>query len=249
MELEEGKIYTTAQIQEFMGIGESTWNHKRSELLDNFCLYYEYEPIYEGRSTNYHIIRKFGDYKKPLSKRAKEKRDSIYEKEIVDVIQTDNLQTAANVSRIIGSADEIKAYNHTDGTIYEYTRLRMLSMFGKTIGEGGTHGAIIEKIWCRADLVNNMYIPMSEEETHDFFEMYGNAKEQGKTAELDLLNDYKIGLIQKEELVKAIGELSLSNYVAARKSFYNKHGYYPIKVPLYGLDGLDIIRFEKGESE
>ena len=65
---------------------------------------------------------------------------------------------------------------------------------------------------------------------------------------MELLNDYQIGLIQKEELQEAIGEISLSNYIAARKSFHQKYGYYPIKVPVYGLDGLDILRFEKGGS-
>lgn len=43
-------------------------------------------------------------------------------------------------------------------------------------------------------------------------------------------------------------QISLSNYIAARKCFYQKYGYYPIKVPVYGLDGLDILRFEKGGS-
>lgn len=66
--------------------------------------------------------------------------------------------------------------------------------------------------------------------------------------QLELLNDYQIGLIQKEELQEAIGEISLSNYIAARKCFYQKYGYYPIKVPVYGLDGFDILRFEKGGS-
>ena len=82
MELEEGKIYTTQQMQKFMGISKSTWDHRRDELLENFCLYYEYEVIYEGRSTKYHILRKLGDYQKPLSKRSKELRDQIYERRI-----------------------------------------------------------------------------------------------------------------------------------------------------------------------
>ena len=152
MELEEGKIYTTQQMQKFMGISKSTWDHRRDELLENFCLYYEYEVVYEGRSTKYHILRKLGDYQKPLSKRSKELRDQIYEKEIVDVIERDNVQTAKNIARIIQKKDEIKEYHHTEGTVYEYTRLRVASMFGKKVGEGGTHGEIIEKIWCRADL-------------------------------------------------------------------------------------------------
>ena len=174
--------------------------------------------------------------------------DQIYEKEIVDVIERDNVQTAKNIARIIQKKDEIKEYHHTEGTVYEYTRLRVASMFGKKVGEGGTHGEIIEKIWCRADLEHNCYIPMSVEAIQLFLDCYSQSKEDGKQKELELLNDYQIGLIQKEELQEAIGEISLSNYIAARKSFHQKYGYYPIKVPVYGLDGLDILRFEKGGS-
>ena len=90
MELEEGKTYSTQEIQAFMGISRSTWNHSRDKFLENFCLYYEYEVIYEGRSTNYHILKKLGDYKKPPSKRNKEIRDKTYEDQIVDVIEVDN---------------------------------------------------------------------------------------------------------------------------------------------------------------
>lgn len=248
MELEEGKTYSTQEMQNFMGISKSTWDHSRDKFLENFCLYYEYEVIYEGRSTNYHIIKKLGDYQKPPSKRNKETRDKVYEGKIVDVIEVDNVQTPKNVARIIGETETIKAFEHKEGTVYEYTRLRMLSMFGKTIGEGGTHGEILEKVWCRADLVHNLYIPLGEAEIQDFYALYGTAKEKGKLAELELLNDYHIGLIKKEELIESIGSIGLSNYLEARKTFCNKYGYYPIKVPVYGLDGLDIKRFEKGES-
>lgn len=73
--------------------------------------------IYEGRSTNYHILKKLGDYKKPPSKRNKEARDKTYEEQIVDVIEVDNVQTPKNVARIIESTDAIKAFEHTEGTV------------------------------------------------------------------------------------------------------------------------------------
>ena len=155
------------------------------------------------------------------------------------------MQTAKNIARIIQKKDESKEYHHTEGTVYEYTRLRVASMFGKKIGEGGTHGEILEKFWCRADLEHNCYIPMSDEAIQKFLDCYSQSKKDGKQKELELLNDYQIGLIQKEKLQEAIGEISLSNYIAARKSFHQKYGYYPIKVPVYGLDGFDILRFEK----
>ena len=104
------------------------------------------------------------------------------------------------------------------------------------------------RIWMQCALEHNCYIPMSDEAIQNFLDCYSQSKEDGKQKELELLNDYQIGLIQKEELQEAIGEISLSNYIAARKSFHQKYGYYPIKVPVYGLDGLDILRFEKGGS-
>ena len=122
-------------------------------------------------------------------------------------------------------------------------------MFGNTIGEGGTHGEILEKIWCRVDLTNNTYIPMSEEEICEFFKIFGAVKDEGKPAELDLLNDYQIGLISQKELNSAIGAIGLSNYLDAREKFHNKYDYYPIKVPRYGLDGIDTVRFLKGEPK
>ena len=91
-----------------MGVGKSTWSHKRDDLLKNFSLYYEYECLYEGRCVNYHILQKFGDYQKPLPKRNSQKRDKVYEEKIVDVIQEDNLQTAKNVARIIQNTEEIQ---------------------------------------------------------------------------------------------------------------------------------------------
>ena len=112
MELEEGKTYSTQEMQRFMGISKSTWDHSRDKYLENFCLYYEYEVIYEGRSTNYHILKKLGDYKKPPSKRNKEVRDKTYEEQIVEVIEVDNVQTPKNVARIIGNADAISVELH-----------------------------------------------------------------------------------------------------------------------------------------
>ena len=37
------KYYTTKALQAFMEVSNSTWSHKRNELLSNFSLYYEYE--------------------------------------------------------------------------------------------------------------------------------------------------------------------------------------------------------------
>lgn len=71
MKLEEGKTYSTQEMQRFMGISKSTWDHSRDKYLENFCLYYEYEVIYEGRSTNYHILKSWAITRSPHPKGAK----------------------------------------------------------------------------------------------------------------------------------------------------------------------------------
>lgn len=231
-----------------MGISKSTWNHSRDKYLNNFRLYYEYEVQYEGRSTNYHIIKKLDDYKKPPNKRSREQRDQVYTEKIVDVIKKDNLQTAKNVSRIIKDEDEIKAFHNKDSTVYEYTRLRMAEMFGRGLHANGTHGQITEKIWCQLDRNNNRYIPLSDEMIKAFCDLFAAEKDTSTEAELDLINDFHIGLITKEELAERIGEIGITDYISARKKFNEKYGFWPFKVPVYGLDEIHIKRFDKEDN-
>ena len=105
---EVGATYTTTEMRERLGVGESTWSHKHNELLDNFRQYYEYEVSYEGRATFYHILKKFGDYEPIPRKNSAQKHEVVYEEEIIEVIKVDKVQTAANVARIIKDDEPIK---------------------------------------------------------------------------------------------------------------------------------------------
>lgn len=244
VELIVGKTYTTGELQQALSVSESSWSHDRNRYLDNLRLYYEYEVKYRGRNTDYYIVKKLGDYQKPPRKRDRAIQDAVYEEQIVDVIETDNYQTASNVARIIKSRKPIQAFHHSDNTVKEYTRLRMREMFGKRPNEGGTRGAILEKEWCRLDLLNNCYLPMSEADIQSFYDLFADFREDSHKQELEIVNDFKIGLITKEELAEQISEVSLNAYLTARKEFSRQFGYYPLKVPVYGLDGVDIQRFE-----
>ena len=242
---EVDRIYSTKEMIKLFGISQSTWDHNRDKYLDNFSLYYEYECIYSGRSTDYHILKQLGDYQKPPSKRNKEIRDGVYSNEIIKVVKEDSLQTAANVSRIIKDNEPIRAYNHADGTVYEYTRVRMREMFGKYLDSGGTIGGITEKIWCRLDSDHNCYIPIGEVMEQKFFSMI-RAEKSGKTAfEAEIFNAYDNGLITAEERDREIGASGFSAYLEAKKRFYAVYGFYPIKVPNYGFYGTDILKFDE----
>lgn len=89
---------------------------------------------------------------------------------------------------------------------------------------------------------------MSEEEIYTFYELFANMRSNNRQAELEALNDYQIGLITQSELAERISDISLNGYLTARKEFKQQYGFYPIKVPVYGLDELDIQRFDEKEA-
>lgn len=228
---------TTKEMMEFFGVSKDVWKRNKNKLLENFGKYYEYEVVYRGRNIDYHIIKKIADYK-PIEKKS-EKRDRVYESNILDVISEDNIQTAMNVSRIIKDYDSIKELNHSDGTIYEYTRVRMRNMFGVVVNEGGTKGIIEKKVWCKLVADYNYYVEMSEEEIQDFYDIYKQSKEDMKEEELEIFSDYQNGLITKEEMNSKLGECGLWSFRFARKQFADKHKYFPIKVPVYRISAFE----------
>ena len=140
MELIEGNYYSPHDLQTFMEVSESTWSHRRNELLSNLSLYYDYEVEYEGRKTTFHILKKLGDYQGIPNKRDASKRNNTYRSKIVEVIKADNVQTASNVARIIKDDSEIRELNHKFGTVQEYTRLRMREMVELTGGFSKKYG-------------------------------------------------------------------------------------------------------------
>lgn len=240
MELIENNVYTTKEMIAFFGVSQNTWKKKKEQLLFHFGSFYEYEVEYDKhdyRKQNYRIIKKLFDYEPPQKKSVK--RDRTYENKIIDVIEYDNVQTAMNVSRLIKDDDEIKEMNHKDGTIYEYTRVRMRNMFGTKAGESGTRGYIIEKIWCRLDAENNCYIELPPEYVNEFYDLFKEEKEAVKEEQLTLYSDYTNGLITRDELNEAIGESGYSCFLSARNAFYVKYGFYPIKVPVYQLSAFE----------
>lgn len=239
MNLVIGTAYTTKEMQEFFSVSKDQWKRNKNKLLENLGFYYEYEVERRGRSDYYTMVKQLGEYQ-PMQKKG-EKRDDTYEKGIIQVISEDNIQTAANVARRLREEDAaVKAFNHSSGTVYEYTRVKMRNMFGTRLNEGGTRGVIMDKVWCRLDNENNCYIPLSKEMIEKFYEIYGLSQEARKEFELDIFSDYQNGLITKEEMYEAIGERSLEAYKGARDCFKEKYGFYPIKVPVYQIRAWEV---------
>lgn len=234
MKIQEGNKYSTSEMQEFFGVSKDNWKKKKEKLLLHFSRYYQYEILYnekDRRKRDYHIIKKIKDYEPPKGKR--ERQNEIYSKKILEVIKADGLQTAKNVSRIIQDDKEIVALDHKEGTIYEYTRVNMRTMFGKEILAGGSYGLISEKIWCRVDMKDNIYIPLGEEHKAYLFDRFHSNRKEIEEGELSICEDHDNGLITQAEMRERISDNSFRYFLNALGDFKMRYGYRPIKVPRY----------------
>lgn len=239
MIIRESDILSTKEMISFLGVSKDQWKRNKDKLLLHFGKFFEYEVLYQGRNINYHIIKELKPYEKFTKEKKSIQRERIYEKNIIEVISEDNIQTAKNVSRIIKNKAEIQAYNHKESTMYEYTRVKMRTMFGVKVNQGGTRGQIERKVWCRLHLDQNFYEEMSQEDIEKFYEIFRSAKEDIKEEELEVFSDYQNGLINQEEMNKQIGDFGFLCFQFARKEFAQKYGYFPIKVPVYEISAFE----------
>lgn len=228
--LQKNREYSTRELIKELGISENQWNYRREEILDSLKFAYNYEIIIKGRSTYFVIKEQIGEFEKPLRKNAKEKVEKVLQELAVDIIQKDNLQTAANLSRLVEELPEIKKLNMKQPTLAKHFSSVLKESFGKEVNEGGTKGKISERVWCELDRTVNKYYPMSQEEIDYFFDLLHQQNQ---------IYDSLVGLdfeetkhLQTEELA-AIGQKVVSSYRAAQEAFKLKYGYYPIKVPSF----------------
>lgn len=246
MTIEVGKTYTEAELQEFMEVSKDKWNHKRNELLDNFAIYYEYEVNYndskQRNNWTYTIIKQLGEYQKipRKSKKTSQKKEEatkLIEEKIIEIITEDNLQTAANIARIFTAeySKDFEKFGYTEGTLYELTRLKMREMFGTQPYEGGTHGYYNGKVWCIADVSNNVYIEMSEQVHKWFSNAYQNNSVDSYESEMEIMDAYENKEITKAEMIKKVGEMKYDIFRRTREDFKAQYGSYPVKVPEYEI--------------
>lgn len=236
--VEDEKLSTKEFISK-LGISMGTWKANRKDILIQFGNVFEYEVEYEGRSTFYHIIKRVNEV--PAT------RDEAFERAILTTLYFQPMNTAANVARIIQKDEEqdIAAMGYADGTVYEYTKSRMRKWFGNNENDRGDFedmedmkerkGFIEEKVWCMLDAEYNDYIEMSQEQIDYFMKSIKDSFKTDTEMEVKLLADYDAGVISKSELDKALGDLKVAGYAAAKKAFRAKYGKFPIKVPVYKI--------------
>lgn len=242
VELIVGQTYQTKELVKELGISDSLWKRKKNEYLNSLSQAYEYEVSYKGRAVLYTITKQIADFKKPENKRSREKNMEVIRKFIIEVIEEDNLQTAANMGRRAfesfteGITTEVAKLGLTEGTAKEYIRLKMREMFGRNVGESGTDGFISEKVWCHLEKEYNTYIEMTDAQIADYYNMVQTIRSDFKKDDVCLYEDYENGLITKEEYQEALCDFNCMFFKTVKSSFKEKYGFTPIKVPRYELN-------------
>lgn len=229
---EKNKKYSTQELAKEMQISTSTFKREKEKYLDYLSIFCDFEISYSGRSTYYTITEVYGEYEKQTKKNA-EKKEKVYREASIAVIKKDNLQTAANIGRIIKHEDKIKELHHADSTIGRYTR----KVIKKMLNENILH--IEDKLWCRLSKEENKYYELNNEEIKEFFELFGVCQKKENKAQLEIISDFKNGLIEKGELEEKVSNNLLNVFDAARLEFMERHGYFPIKVPVYVFNALN----------
>lgn len=244
VELVIGRTYSTKELQKELGIAPTTWKTKKNEYLNSLSQAYEYEISYKGRSILYTFTAKIGDFEKPARKNSREKTDAVIRQFVRDVIEEDDLQTAANMSRrafesfVEGIKTDVAKLGLKESTTKEYIRLNMREMFGTKINEGGTDGFISEKVWCKLNAEYNVYEELSDDIVKSYYEIVQTVKSEIKKEDVCMFEDYQNGLISREEYGEMLINYNTNLFAQAKKMFAAKYGFYPIKVPRYQLSAF-----------
>lgn len=236
--IHEGDRLTTKELYTRLGISDKTWKTNKKDILIEIGKVFEYEVEYKGRSIIYCFNKQVGI--------PKASRDKIYEDAILETLYFQPLNTAKNVSRIIQKENEdIKELGYSEGTNYEYTKIRMRKWFGVDVNDTGDFnnmedlkerkGYIERKVWCMLDSEYNDYVEMSQEQISFFVECVKDSFKDDSEVELKLLSDFDSGLITESEMKESLGILKTAGYAAAKKQFKEKYGKFPIKVPYYTI--------------
>ena len=244
IELIIGKTYNTQELAKALGVSRETFSKKKNAYLNSLSQAYEYEIGYKGRAVLYTIIAKIGDFQKPERKNARKKNDAVIHDFIIEVIEEDNLQTAANMSRrafesfVEGVKTKVAELGLKESTAKEYIRLKMREMFGTKVGEsnGGTDGFISEKVWCRLNAEYNVYEELSGDVIADYLNIVKETKAEIKLETIDAYEDYADGRITRQEWMEIAADVMGDMFKVSKQKFAAKYGYYPIKVPRYQLN-------------
>ena len=230
-----GEELTSQEMAERLGITATTWKNKRKKYMDHLEQFYTIDIQGHGISRKYVIKAQLQEYEPLISPKDKKAMEERY-KEVVlaEIIKPKmNLQLYSTMTDRVIATGKVARFNHKPKTSYKYTNSGMKEMFGVDVGDCGTEGRLVGKVWAR-----RLY-----DEDHDFEKLTDEQlsdwkyilKERFSSNEyiVNAVNAFMVGESDVEEAKNDIWQDSVFRYQLALEEFENKHGFTPIKVKEY----------------
>ena len=232
IQLELNKPYTQTALAKVLGISNRTLIRSKQKQLNNLSLYYKFNVESIGTSLIYTFTEQIGEYKRPLTAKTQQHNETISNL-IIDIVKKDNIQTSANIVRVMlqDKKEEVNNLNLSKNTLYIYTTKISKTLFG-TLASPGSTGIIFDRVLCKLDKENNKYIPLPPDQEKELFTLYEKEKEPIKK-EIYEIEDALEESKTKEEAAQKIGQTKISAYIRAKQNFYKKYGYYPVYAYIY----------------
>lgn len=221
--IELGKAYSTKEVAELLGVASTTLKNKRDKYDEYLSLFFQFEKEQKGKAHTYYytFTHSYNEENEIIPYR--EYKSSSLRKNIIKTIEKDNRQTGSNIARIIFVDNEIQALNLKLSTITTYVRSNLREMVEQ--------GYYCKKDyrWCYLDEKAQVYKLMNEEEVA---ELRGYFKLANSEAE-ELYARYSDGEYTLKVYYENLGEVVHEQFQRGIYAYYEKHGYYPIKVAVY----------------
>lgn len=230
-----GEELTSQEMAERLGITATTWKNKRKKYMDHLEQFYTIDIQGHGVSRKYVIKDQIQEYEPLISPKDKKAMEERYKEVVLAEITKPkmNLQLYSTMTDRVIATGKVEQFKHKPKTSYKYTNSGMKEMFGVDVGDCGTEGRLVGKVWAR-----RLY-----DEDHDFEKLTDEQlsdwkyilKERFSSNEyiVNAVNAFMVGESDVEEAKNDIWQDSVFRYQLALEEFENKHGFTPIKVKEY----------------
>lgn len=216
----EIKKYKTKDLLSTLHISRATWDRRKSDYLEYFKFFFNYEILEEGRIKYFDIKEQYQEWEPLPRKNLKnyEEMKAFYRQKTHEIVNECPYNSATGISRQI-----LKEDNRYDHKVSYATQA-----FTRPIVKEDYTKDTQDYIWVK--LVDEKYVPLTEEEQQIRKDTYAIAADENKTIEaiIDLFHNEDL---TKEEIQDELYELGETTYKRAMSLFKMYTGYYPLKVP------------------
>ena len=228
-----GDELSSQEVVERLGITRRMWDTKRQKYLDYLAKFYEIETKGYGMSRRYFIKRQLAEFEPYVSPRDKKIMEKRYQEAILDEMSKPGmeLQLYSTMNNRVIASGKTARFSHKEGTSYKYISNGMKQMFGEEVGDWGSCGKYVDRVWAK-QLFDAEYDfeRLSEAEERNWKKII---KENMDTNYTELYSMYEHHEISKESAMSEMFENGWYKYQCAKQAFYELYGFVPVRVKEY----------------